>query len=74
MTPEQLTTAIQTLGISAEGFARCAGVSGRTVRLWQAGQRPVPGPIVALVELVLACKPAARLFVNRDPKKAPHAS
>jgi DNA-binding transcriptional regulator YiaG len=69
MTPDQLTTAIHSLGLSAEGFARAAGVSGRTVRHWQHGDRPIPGLLVALVELLLACEPAARLFVGRDPKR-----
>lgn len=69
MTPDQLNAAIQTLGLSAQGFARCAGVTGRAVRLWQVGRNPIPGPIVALIELVLACKPAAQLFASRDPKR-----
>jgi DNA-binding transcriptional regulator YiaG len=68
MTPGQLTAAIHALGLSAEGFARCAGVSGRTVRHWQNGDRPIPGLLVALIELLLACRPAARLFAKRDPK------
>lgn len=69
MTPDQLTTAIQTLGLTAEGFARCAGVSGRAVQLWKSGERSIPGPVAALVEILVACKPAARLFTNRDLKK-----
>ena len=69
MTPDQLTAAIHDLGLSAEGFARAAGVSGRTVRKWQAGDRPMPGLLVALVEVLLGCEPAARLFAKRDAKQ-----
>jgi hypothetical protein len=69
MTPDQLTTAIHALGLRAEGFARAAGVSGRTVRHWQNGDRPIPGLLVSLIDLLLGCEPAARLFVRRDAKR-----
>jgi DNA-binding transcriptional regulator YiaG len=65
VTPTELRSAIATLGLSAEGFARMIGVAGRTVRLWQHGDRDIPGPLVALVDLLLHCKPARTRFLRR---------
>ena len=59
MTPDELRDAIKTLGFSALGFARRANVAGRTIRQWLGGDRGIPGPVVALVELLLEV-PAAR--------------
>lgn len=53
MTPAELNDAIRTLGLSAEGFARAIGVSGRAVRRWQAGDRDIPPMLVTLIELLL---------------------
>lgn len=33
-------------------LARAAGVSYSTVRSWASGRNPVPGPVVALIELL----------------------
>lgn len=73
MTPNELKAARQTLGLSAEGFARAFGVaSGRTVRGWEAGERngktaPVPESIALLVRLALEV-PAARKWLLSAPR------
>lgn len=53
MTPAELRTAIETLGLSIEGFARASRCGSRTVRHWLAGTRAIPGPVVTLVKLLL---------------------
>ena len=59
MTPAELKYARHAFGLSAEGFAKLVRVeSGRTVRRWEAGDRDIPGPVTALVELLIACRAA----------------
>lgn len=54
MTPDDLKSARNALGLSTEGFARLVDVeSGRTVRRWEAGDRSIPGPVSVLVGLLL---------------------
>lgn len=44
MTPTELKTAREELGLSAQAFARLIGVhDGRTVRRWEHGEAPIPG-------------------------------
>ena len=53
MTPADLTSIRQGLGLSAEAFARLVRVqSGRTVRRWEAGDRDIPGPVIVIAEAV----------------------
>lgn len=66
MTPTELNSAIATLGLSAEGFARLVGVTGRAVRRWQKGDRDIPALLVVLIDLVLHCKPARARFLRRS--------
>lgn len=72
MTPADLKSARESLGLSAEGFARVFGVaSGRTVRGWEAGERNgapaiVPAPVALLVDLALHI-PAARKRLGITP-------
>ena len=71
VTPLQLKSARHTLGLSAEGFARLVRVeSGRTVRRWEAGERDIPGPVIVIVEALLASRAVRRYFclaVAGDP-------
>ena len=68
MTPAELKSARQFLGLSAEAFARLVQVeSGRTVRRWEAGERSIPGPVIALVETAIAV-PAAFSYLLRRPE------
>jgi DNA-binding transcriptional regulator YiaG len=54
MTPAELKSARQALGLSVGGLARVVGVSGeRTVRKWERGDRDIPGPVKVLVALML---------------------
>ena len=56
MTPAELKAARHALGLSAEGFSRVLCVqSGRTVQRWEAGDRDIPGPVIVLVRLLMAC-------------------
>ena len=55
MTPAELKSARNALGLSARGFAAWVNVQGdRTVRKWEAGDRDIPGPVVVLVTAALS--------------------
>jgi DNA-binding transcriptional regulator YiaG len=54
MTPDQFRAALADLGFSHSGFARLAMVDARTVRRWCDGTRAVPGPVVALLRVMMA--------------------
>ncbi len=54
MTPDQFRVALADLGLSQAGFARLAMVDARTVRRWCDGTRAVPGPVVALLRVMMA--------------------
>ena len=53
MTPDQFRAALADLGLSQVGFARLALVDARTVRRWCDGTRAVPGPVVALLRMMI---------------------
>ena len=53
MTPDQFRAALADLGLSQAGFARMALVDARTVRRWCDGARAVPGPVVALLGMMI---------------------
>ena len=52
MTPDQFRDALAHMGYSQAGFARLAMVDARTVRRWCDGTRAVPGPVVALLQIM----------------------
>jgi DNA-binding transcriptional regulator YiaG len=54
MTPDQFCAALADLDLSQAGFARLAMVNARTVRRWCDGTRAVPGPVVALLRVMMA--------------------
>lgn len=63
MTPAELKAARQAFGLSAEGFARLVQVQGgRTVRRWEAHERDIPGPVVVLVQALMASRAVRRHF------------
>ncbi|TPG45983.1 helix-turn-helix domain-containing protein [Roseomonas nepalensis] len=63
MTPQELKAARNAVGLSAEGFARLVRVeSGRTVRRWESGEREIPGPVVVLVEALMASRAVRQFF------------
>jgi DNA-binding transcriptional regulator YiaG len=54
MTPSDFRATLADLGLSQAGFARLALVDARTVRRWCDGTRAVPGPVVALLRVMMA--------------------
>jgi DNA-binding transcriptional regulator YiaG len=52
MTPDQFRAALADLRYSQAAFARLAMVDARTVRRWCDGTRAVPGPVVALLQMM----------------------
>lgn len=53
-TPEHLKAARHALGLSADGLALMVRVEdGRTVRRWEAGERPIPGPVTVVMETAM---------------------
>jgi DNA-binding transcriptional regulator YiaG len=65
VTPADFRSALADLGYTQVGFARIARVDPRTVRKWASGESAVPGPVVALLELLAAHPEAARPKVRR---------
>lgn len=54
MTPAELKSIRQSLGLSAEAFAKLVRVAtGRTVRRWESGEQDIPGPVTLIAELSL---------------------
>lgn len=50
MTPDEFRAVRERLKLSAEAFAGLIGAgSGRTVRRWEAGDRPIPGPVQVII-------------------------
>ena len=59
MTAAQLRYIRHKWELSAAEFARFVGVAEpRTVRRWESGETPIPGTVIRLVNLLLACEPA----------------
>jgi hypothetical protein len=56
MTPDQFRAALADLGYSQAAFARLAMVDARTVRRWCDGTRAVPGPVVALLQMMVEAR------------------
>lgn len=53
VTPEELRAARIELGCSQGEFADLVRVeSDRTVRRWETGERPIPGPVAVLLDLL----------------------
>jgi DNA-binding transcriptional regulator YiaG len=62
VTPAQLRNARAALGLSAAKLARALRLGaggGRTVRRWEAGANPIPGPAQVAVEMMLAMRARA---------------
>jgi DNA-binding transcriptional regulator YiaG len=64
VTPGELKSIRQSLGLSAEAFAKLVRVSnGRTVRYWESGDRDIPGPVIVIAE-GLRDSPAVRDYLG----------
>jgi DNA-binding transcriptional regulator YiaG len=60
VTPTQLKEARRELRLTADGLAKLLRLGkhgGRTVRHWEAGDHPVPGPAQVAIEMLLAALP-----------------
>lgn len=53
MTGAELKAARQTLGWTQSALASAIGTTLRAVQYYEAGQRPVPGPVAKLVAITL---------------------
>jgi DNA-binding transcriptional regulator YiaG len=60
MTPTDLRTILQHLGLTQAGAAAVLGVSERSVRAWADGFRNIPEPAVKLLRLMDAGVVTAR--------------
>lgn len=61
MTPKQFKASRKQLGLSARGLADALEMDGkwadRTIRRWERGEQPVPGPVAVAVRLLCTNKP-----------------
>ncbi|MCW2276406.1 hypothetical protein GJ654_18945 [Rhodoblastus acidophilus] len=66
MTPDDLKSAIKSLGLTDGGFAHLVGITGanadRTVRRWKAGERDIPGPVIVIVGALMESRAVRRFF------------
>lgn len=61
----ELREAIEATTGSARAFAGLIGSDERTVRRWLAGDRAIPGPVLALCRLLIARPKLARLLEKK---------
>lgn len=54
MTPAELRTILDSLGLTQAGAAAVLGVSERAVRSWASGFRNIPEPVAKLLRLMAA--------------------
>lgn len=54
MTPDELRTSLQALGMTQLELSRLVDTEGRTVRRWVSGESSVPGCIEVLIGVWLA--------------------
>lgn len=52
MQPSDLTAIRRRMGLTQDGLAKLMNVDVRTIRRWESGERSIPGPAVALLELL----------------------
>ena len=70
MQADQLRSIRVASGLTQLALSQALGVDVRSVRKWEGGERPIPGPVAALMRLLEAkkWKPAVprRSFQSRD--------
>lgn len=66
MKPQELKGARQKLGLSQQAGADLIGTKLRTWQDWEYGITPVPGPVSALLYLLVHYKGAVKLLAGRD--------
>lgn len=62
MTPAELKSARQALGLSAEGFGRVMHAAGRTVRRWEAGTLDIPGLVQDVTRALMDSRAVREYF------------
>ena len=71
MTPDRIKSLRQSLGLSAEAFARSIGVShGRLIRKWESGNIVPGGPAIALMEAAETIHEVRELLLGRVNRHA----
>jgi transcriptional regulator with XRE-family HTH domain len=60
MTPHQLRAALKRLRLSQSEAARRLGVQQSTMYRWLAGERKIPGPVIAALKCWAALLPSER--------------
>jgi DNA-binding transcriptional regulator YiaG len=60
MTPVEFAAARKTLGLSVSRLARTLKSDERTIRRWEHGERPIPGPVEVLLGMLIAQKDCLR--------------
>lgn len=68
MTPEQLRTILDRLGLTQTRAAHFLDVDDRTVRRWIAGDVVIPRPVELLLRLMDGC-PAARRWLTHHVRQ-----
>lgn len=70
MTPADIRAFRQSLGLSAEAFARAVGVGGgRLIRRWEAGEHAPVGSVIRLIELSGAVPGVREWLISRGATK-----
>jgi len=54
VTPKQFVEALDRVGFSQRGFARCIDTDERQIRRWVAGDERIPGSVARLLRLMIA--------------------
>ncbi len=67
MTPEQLSAALATLGLTQAGYARLIDVSQKTVWMWMSGRTPVPKLASEHLKVLLALHEMHQRFLGIRP-------
>lgn len=69
MTPPEIRTTRESLGLTQAQLARLVGVDARTWRRWECAEREMPEPVARLLRLVVLV-PGVREWLAQMPQ--PH--
>lgn len=69
MTPQQLSAALASLGLTKAGYARLIDVSQKTVWMWLSGRTPVPTLASEHLKVLLALDDLHKKFLGLRPGK-----
>ena len=57
MTPAELREARRKLGLGTPGLGKVLRINPRTVRRWEEGKHPIPGPVALVIGMMLKYQP-----------------